>query len=167
MIKITRALLVLFMLTASLQVVNAAFPKDNVTVATTATTVVTNATMSQTPVTQKEVKKELKSALKNKAGKSKIVAALLAFFLGTFGVHSFYMGNKKKGFIQLGLGLGGLILTIVGLASAVTNASTGSVSIPVLAVIGYIMLLGVGIWALVDFIRILTGGLAPEEGFTD
>jgi TM2 domain-containing membrane protein YozV len=163
----TLTALTMFLLTATLNVANAAFPKDK---QTTQTTVVTTATTTATeaPVaTKKVVKTELKKAMKNAGSKSKIVAALLAFFLGWLGIHSFYMGNKKKGLIQLGLGAGGLILTIVGLASAVTSASTGTISIPVLAIIGYIMILGVSIWAFVDFIRILTGGLAPEEGFND
>ena len=33
--------------------------------------------------------------------KSKIAAGLLGIFLGGWGVHSFYLGNIKKGFIQL------------------------------------------------------------------
>lgn len=33
--------------------------------------------------------------------KSKVVAILLALFLGAFGIHSFYLGYTKKGIIQL------------------------------------------------------------------
>lgn len=33
--------------------------------------------------------------------KSRIMAAVLAFFLGSFGVHKFYMGKKKAGIIML------------------------------------------------------------------
>ena len=33
--------------------------------------------------------------------KNKIVAALLAFFLGGFGIHKFYLGQIFKGFIYL------------------------------------------------------------------
>ena len=33
--------------------------------------------------------------------KSKIGAFALAFFLGTFGLHKFYLGNKKAGWIYL------------------------------------------------------------------
>ena len=33
--------------------------------------------------------------------KSKIVAGLLGIFLGGFGVHQFYLGNTKKGIIQI------------------------------------------------------------------
>ena len=43
------------------------------------------------------------NALGNTApnGKSKIVAALFAFFLGGFGVHKFYLGQVGKGFLYL------------------------------------------------------------------
>ncbi len=33
--------------------------------------------------------------------KSRTTAALLAFFLGGLGVHQFYLGNTKKGFVYL------------------------------------------------------------------
>lgn len=35
------------------------------------------------------------------SGKSKIIAAVLAFFLGGFGVHKFYLGINKVGIIYL------------------------------------------------------------------
>lgn len=101
-----------------------------------------------------------------KAGdKSKIAAALLAFFLGNLGVHDFYLGNKKGGFIKLGLTVIGLALIIAGFAAFV---ATETVALPVLALIGYFVILGVSIWAFVDFIRILTGSYQPVDGsYTD
>lgn len=116
-----------------------------------------------------ELKKELKKfkkdnpgATKKGAGKSKVLAAVLAFLLGNLGVHSFYMGQTAKGFMQLGGTALGITLIVIGLKDWVSGMGE---SFPTLALIGYIVLLGVGIWALVDFIRILTGGLEPEEGF--
>ncbi|MDO4251170.1 MAG: TM2 domain-containing protein [Moraxella sp.] len=50
-------------------------------------------------------------------GQKKIVAALLAFFLGSLGVHKFYLGYNKQGFIMLGCFLFGFIL--VGIPSAI------------------------------------------------
>ncbi len=41
--------------------------------------------------------------------KSKIVAALLCWFLGVFGVHRFYVGKWKTGLLQV-FTLGGLFL---------------------------------------------------------
>lgn len=50
-------------------------------------------------------------------GKDKIVVALLAFFLGGWGVHNFYLGETKKGIIKLVttfccLGIGGILALI-------------------------------------------------------
>jgi TM2 domain protein len=67
--------------------------------------------------------------------KNKIVAAVLAFFFGTFGVHNFYLGYTKRGAYQLGLAIAGIVLSIV--------------------VIGVFLIIAAGIWALVDFIMIL------------
>jgi TM2 domain-containing membrane protein YozV len=150
---------------------NAAFPKEKATSSVTTTTAVAQEA-SVTKVS--EVKNELSNLKKATANnyyaggsKSKIVAALLAFFLGSLGIHSFYMGQKKKGLIQLGLSVVGIILTVVGIAGAVSSTSTGTVAVPTLAIIGYLLIVGVAIWAFIDLIRILTGGLAPEEGFDD
>ncbi len=60
--------------------------------------------------------------------KSKTTAALLAFFLGCFGVHRFYVGKVGTGVAQ--------IFTFGGL----------------------------GIWALIDFIMILTGSFTDANG---
>ncbi len=45
--------------------------------------------------------------------KSKMVAGLLGLFLGAYGIHNFYLGNTKKGIIQIVVtivtcGIGGL-----------------------------------------------------------
>ena len=45
-----------------------------------------------------------------RGGKSRIVAALLALFLGTLGIHKFYLGYNKAGVIMLVISLGGWIL---------------------------------------------------------
>ena len=48
------------------------------------------------------------------SGKNKVVAALLAFFLGSFGVHHFYLGSPTTGLVQLAItfvtcGIGGIL----------------------------------------------------------
>jgi TM2 domain-containing membrane protein YozV len=75
------------------------------------------------------------------APKSKIAAALLAFFLGAFGAHNFYLGYKSKAFWQLGLTIAGIITSVV--------------------LIGVFIILAVELWAFIEFIMILAG----SEGF--
>lgn len=50
--------------------------------------------------------------------KNKIVAALLAFFLGTLGIHKFYLGKTTAGIIMLVCGTIGWLLILPGLISA-------------------------------------------------
>ncbi|MBL8756563.1 MAG: NINE protein [Planctomycetes bacterium] len=61
-------------------------------------------------------------------------AFLLAFFVGVFGVHRFYVGKTGSGVVMLLL-----TLTVVGLFVT-------------------------GIWALVDWIIIVCGGFRDSEG---
>lgn len=70
--------------------------------------------------------------------KSKVVAAVLAFFLGTLGIHNFYLGYTSRAVCQL-------VLTIIGYVTAIL-------------LIGFLFLFCVGIWAFVEFIMILVGG---------
>jgi len=72
--------------------------------------------------------------------KSKIAAALLAFFLGTFGIHNFYLGRTGLGVTQLLLATIGGILTC-GVAT-----------------------ICVGVWAFVECIVILCGGIKDRYG---
>lgn len=62
------------------------------------------------------------------SGKSQTTALILAIFIGTLGVHRFYLGYAWQGIVQL--------LTFGGL----------------------------GIWSLIDLIRIITGDLQPKNG---
>ena len=68
------------------------------------------------------------------APKSKLVAALLAIFLGTLGIHNFYLGHKQKGIIQLVLCL--LCVTMI---------------IP-------------RIWSIIEFVQILMGSIKDSDG---
>ena len=72
-----------------------------------------------------------------RAPKSKVAAALLAFFLGGFGAHNFYMGYTSRAATQL-------VLTLVGWVTS-------------LIFIGFFLLAAVGIWVFVEFIMILVG----------
>lgn len=50
--------------------------------------------------------------------KSHVAAGLFAIFLGTFGVHKFYLGYNKAGFVMLAVTVLGSMFTL-GLAAAV------------------------------------------------
>lgn len=52
--------------------------------------------------------------------RNRIVAALLAFFLGVFGVHKFYLGKSKAGLIMLLCGTIGWLLVLPGLFASIT-----------------------------------------------
>ena len=70
--------------------------------------------------------------------KSRIVALLLCFFLGSLGVHNFYYGQTKAGINKLILLGVGTLLTII--------------------FIGVFLLVALSIWVLIDFILIIAGG---------
>lgn len=136
-----------------------------------ATNVVVKKKASKGKLFMKILKNKLDKIAKKakRAGdKSKVVAALLAFFLGGFGVHDFYLGNKRNGIIKLLGTLLGIVLMVVGILGAAATAATGFAALPALAIIGYIVILGVSIWSFIDFIRILTGSYQPVDGsYTD
>lgn len=58
------------------------------------------------------------SRVASSSDKNKIVAALLAFFLGTIGIHKFYLGKTTAGIIMLVCGTVGWLLVLPGLISA-------------------------------------------------
>ena len=68
--------------------------------------------------------------------KSKVAAALLAFFLGMLGVHKFYLGYGTQGVILL-------IATIIGWATAILF-------------VGFIILIAVAVVCLIEFVIYLT-----------
>lgn len=71
------------------------------------------------------------------APKQMIAAALLAFFLGPWGAHNFYLGYTNRAVTQL-------VLTLIGFFTS-------------FVLIGIPVMIGVSIWALVEFIMILVG----------
>lgn len=76
--------------------------------------------------------------------KSRLVTTLLAFFLGQFGAHRFYL-NK------IGTAIAMLLLTIVGYATLIF-------------VFGFIFLAAVWIWNLIDFIMAVAGSMKDKDG---
>ena len=88
--------------------------------------IVQNVDISQITIIQIIIKK-----------KSKIAAGLLAIFMGSLGIHNFYLGYTNKGIAQLLLTLVGWIACGIG---------------PVIA----------GIWGLIEGILILTGSMNQD-----
>ena len=76
--------------------------------------------------------------------KSKVVAGLLGIFLGSFGVHNFYLGYTKKAVIQL-------VVTIVCILLAACTFG--------ITALGN---LGISIWALIEGIMILVGKIDKD-----
>ena len=76
--------------------------------------------------------------------KSKLAAGLLQIFLGGWGIGRFYLGSTSIAVTQL-------VLTVIGIVTSII-------------LIGFVILIGVGIWALVDGIMILTGSVRDAQG---
>lgn len=72
------------------------------------------------------------------APKSKAVAALLFFFLGSFGAGNFYLGQNN-------LGITKLVLLVIGFITSIIF-------------IGIFIIMAISIWSLVEMIMVLTGG---------
>jgi TM2 domain-containing membrane protein YozV len=67
--------------------------------------------------------------------KSKLVAALLGIFLGSWGIHNFYLGDSKKGIIQIVVtivtcGIGGLWGFIEGIMILAGSIKTDANGVP-------------------------------------
>ena len=85
--------------------------------------------------------------------KEKIVAILLALFLGTLGIHAFYLDNKRHGLTLLLLTLFGpfcalLIGVLIGIIIAGEAASVFAVLFAVISILISF------VWAFVDFIKL-------------
>ena len=94
------------------------------------------------------------------ANKSKVVSALLAFFLGTTGAHRYYLGYKKQGIVQTC----GFVSIIIGYAIFIPAMMDSSAGMLIFSALLLLYGAVISIWAFVDFIRILTGGLTPADG---
>lgn len=106
--------------------------------------------------------------------KKKVVAALLAFFLGGTGAHNFYIGNKGRAIAQLIFLIVTWVIVIVGYSLAIAGTGTEMVRTysgetyyvdedpdmiiggGLLAILGYLMMGALWIWTMVEFIMILT-----------
>lgn len=98
-------------------------------------TSVKKSTSKKTTASHKTLAQSVNYMTKN--GKSMVIYLILAWFLGAFGAHKFYVGNRRTGTIMLILGLFGLFLIIPLFITA--------------------------IWALVDFVVGLCNFSHPDK----
>lgn len=80
--------------------------------------------------------------------KSRLLTGLVALYLGSLGIHNFYLGNTQKAMIQLFVSIGGYILGTIG-------------SLVIVGAIFFAAPVAMGIWAFVEGIFILMG----KEGY--
>lgn len=94
--------------------------------------------------------------------KSKIVAGLLGIFLGTYGVHNFYLGYTKKAIVQLTAVIAAYIVNFISLFSNLAGDFMMISHYDILGALSTIALLaivlvGIRIWTFVEAILILCG----------
>lgn len=84
--------------------------------------------------------------------KSRLVAALLAFFLGEFGAHRFYVGKTGSAIVQILLSFS-FIVSLFCFAEVEEEIGF------------FFLLLGLGwvIWVIIDFVRILCGSFKDKN----
>lgn len=102
------------------------------------------------PSKSKIIKNKYKAIDSNK---SRLIAALLAFFLGELGAHRFYVGKVLSGLLQLFLGFSfitSLILVLYGYFEE--------------AAIVYIVGILWSLWTFIDFILIICGSFTDSNG---
>lgn len=90
--------------------------------------------------------------------KEKIIAILLALFLGTLGIHAFYLDDKRHGLTLLMLTLFGpfcalLIGVLIGIIIAIFGVA-GEAAGAFAVLFAAISILISFVWAFVDFIKL-------------
>lgn len=116
---------------------------------------------------------------KSNRNKSKISAGLLALFIGTLGIHNFYLGKNKRGLTQLLITIGAIAILVIGtLVFTFSFANRyyefeeyieyylDGMIIAYLAMVLFCVLaiIGVGIWAFIESIMIFAGAIKDNEG---
>ena len=104
--------------------------------------------------------------------KSAIAAGLLGIFLGAFGAHDWYLGDKKKGLTHILLFAGGFVVimlsSVVAAIAAVSGINFLAAIFGFLSAVAYLVMMGNSIWGLVEGIIILVQGDAglAAKGYT-
>ena len=90
---------------------------------------------------------------------TQLTAFLLGLFLGLFGVHRFYLKYNGEGIAYLCTSLFALLFILFGLLTFIFLPPLGALVVGT----GLFMLSGLGIWLIVDLIRIAAGTLTPRN----
>lgn len=95
--------------------------------------------------------------------KSATTAGLLGIFLGAFGAHNWYLGEKTKGIIHVALAGGGMLLYIIAdfvLPAILSWRSLSAIAwlIVIMNLVASVVSMGNGIWGFVEGITILVQG---------
>ena len=101
--------------------------------------------------------------MNNNQNKSRLIAGLLGIFLGSYGVHNFYLGYTRKAIIQVSLSVGSLILAIFlyMLAAILSVIVIGIFIFPIAFLINMIPV-GIWVWGLVEGIMIFSGNINKD-----
>ena len=87
-----------------------------------------------------------------------VIALLLAVFLGGFGAHWFYLGERGKGMVRLIISLVSGLLSLVGYIMAAIALRAGGTGIlgGLLFLLGLLGILAVSVLVIIDIVNILT-----------
>lgn len=85
--------------------------------------------------------------------KSSVAAGLLQLFFGYLGLGRFYLGYTAMGIIQLSLWITGLLMLVLGWLLFF-----------VFSLIGFVILIALGIWILVEAIMMIAGAIPDADG---
>ena len=88
--------------------------------------------------------------------KSRLATTLLAFFLGVFGAHRFYIGRTRTAIVML-------LLSIGVCAAMWLFGSVGFLDVYKFLT-ALVLVTAAGIWAFLDFIVAVTGDMTDKEG---
>ena len=94
--------------------------------------------------------------------KSRLATSLLAWFLGIFGAHRFYVGKTGTAVIMLMLGVLSGICYLVGLFGGL--ASERGEPVWGLMLIAAVPYFAVWVWMIIDFIMAVTGNFKDRQG---
>ncbi|TXI62205.1 TM2 domain-containing protein [Mycolicibacterium mageritense] len=85
--------------------------------------------------------------------KSAVAAGLLQLFFGFLGLGRFYLGYTGIGMTQLGLWIVGLLMLFLGW-----------LLLFVFSIIGFMILIALGIWVLIEAIMMIAGAIPDADG---